>query len=318
MAAIHFTETHKTQVFMVLNYLSSISIVMLNKAAYKYGFPSITLTMIHFITTFIGLKIFSMVGIFETRRLSLWKILPLSLSFCGFVVLTNLSLAHNTVGFYQLAKVMTTPTIVFIQTLFYKMSFSKTILLSLLIVCIGVIQTTNASVETNRLGLYFAATGVIVTSFYQIWVKTKQQEMEASPSQLLYYQAPLSAAILFVVIPFVEPPYGEMGVLSTSWPTEAWVAVIGSSLMAILVNLSIFFVIGKTSPITYNVLGHFKLVTVIASGVFIFHEQLNIPQSVGIATTLVGIFAYTYFKLTEIDDSPAKKSRTITTKPLSA
>ena len=40
-----------------MNYLSSISIVFLNKWAYTYGFPSITLTLIHFLVTFLGLKV---------------------------------------------------------------------------------------------------------------------------------------------------------------------------------------------------------------------------------------------------------------------
>ena len=46
-----------TQLFMLLNYTSSISIVFLNKLAYSYGFPSITLTMLHFLMTFAGLRV---------------------------------------------------------------------------------------------------------------------------------------------------------------------------------------------------------------------------------------------------------------------
>ena len=50
--------------------------------------------------------------------------IPLSLTFGGFVVFTNLSLQENTVGTYQLAKYMTTPCIMLIQTYFYGRKFS--------------------------------------------------------------------------------------------------------------------------------------------------------------------------------------------------
>ena len=42
-------------------------------------------------------------------------------------------------------------------------------------------------------------------------------------------------------------------------------AVFGSALLAVFVNLSIFLLIGATSAVTYNVVGHFKTVLILAS-----------------------------------------------------
>jgi len=56
---------------------------------------------------------------------------PVSLTFCGFVVLTNLSLQSNTVGTYQIIKTMTTPMIIVIQTAFYARIFSLPVKLTL-------------------------------------------------------------------------------------------------------------------------------------------------------------------------------------------
>lgn len=58
-----------------------------------------TLTIIHFLTTTIGLEILARFGFFEKKHLSIPAVLPLSLAFSGFVVLTNLSLQFNSVGF---------------------------------------------------------------------------------------------------------------------------------------------------------------------------------------------------------------------------
>jgi solute carrier family 35 protein E3 len=52
---------------------------------------------------------------FTVKHVSLVHIIPLSLSFTGFVVFNNLSLQANSLGFYQLMKVLTTPAVVAIQ-----------------------------------------------------------------------------------------------------------------------------------------------------------------------------------------------------------
>ena len=108
-----------------LNVCFSIVIVLLNKWIYThYGFPNITMTCLHFVFTTLGLLVCRQLGIFQPKALPVLKMLPLSLTFCGFVVFTNLSLQTNTVGTYQLAKTMTTPCIIAIQTYFYSKEFS--------------------------------------------------------------------------------------------------------------------------------------------------------------------------------------------------
>ena len=116
---------------IALNLVSAISIVFVNKLVYvRYGFPSMTLTLVHFLMTSFGLQLCAWLNIFHPKRLSLKKIVPLSASFCGFVVFTNLSLQSNTVGTYQLAKALTTPVILFIQSVFYGKSASARIKLT--------------------------------------------------------------------------------------------------------------------------------------------------------------------------------------------
>ena len=110
---------------LFLNICLSIGIVIINKWIYShYGFPNITLTCMHFVFTTIGLLLCQQAGIFQKKSLPVFKMLPLSLTFCGFVVFTNLSLQTNTVGTYQLAKTLTTPCIIAIQMYFYDRQFS--------------------------------------------------------------------------------------------------------------------------------------------------------------------------------------------------
>ena len=117
---------------LALNGCFSIVIVLLNKWIYThYGFPNMTLTCIHFIFTTVGLLICQLAKVFQPKSLPILKMLPLSLTFCGFVVFTNLSLQTNSVGTYQLAKTMTTPCIILIQSYYYGREFSLPIKITL-------------------------------------------------------------------------------------------------------------------------------------------------------------------------------------------
>ena len=110
---------------LILNIICSIVIVLINKWLYThYGFPNMTLTCLHFVVTSLGLLLCKQFNLFQPKSLPVLRMLPLSLTFCGFVVFTNLSLQNNTVGTYQLVKTLTTPCIIYIQTWFYSRHFS--------------------------------------------------------------------------------------------------------------------------------------------------------------------------------------------------
>lgn len=117
---------------LLVNLVSSICIVFMNKWIYvHYGFPNMTLTLVHFVVTWLGLYVCQKLDVFHPKNLRPSSILLLALSFCGFVAFTNLSLQNNSIGTYQLAKAMTTPVIIVIQTFFYRKTFSNKIKLTL-------------------------------------------------------------------------------------------------------------------------------------------------------------------------------------------
>lgn len=97
------SEMLVTGLLYVLNIVSAISIVLVNKYIYirfhfRYG---VILTFYHFALTALGLEIMSRYRMFTVRRVAIRQIWPLSVSFCAYVVLTNLSLQYNSGTFYQ-------------------------------------------------------------------------------------------------------------------------------------------------------------------------------------------------------------------------
>ncbi|XP_059968490.1 solute carrier family 35 member E3 isoform X5 [Mesoplodon densirostris] len=254
---------------LLLNLLVSICIVFLNKWIYvHYGFPNMSLTLVHFVVTWLGLYVCQKLDMFAPKSLPPSKLLLLALSFCGFVVFTNLSLQNNTIGTYQLAKAMTTPVIIVIQTFCYKKTFSTKIQ-------------------------------------FTLWVGAKQHELQVNSMQLLYYQAPMSSAMLLVAVPFFEPVFAEGGMFGP-WSVSALLMVLLSGVIAFMVNLSIYWIIGNTSPVTYNMFGHFKFCITLFGGYVLFQDPLSINQGLGMLCTLFGILAYTHIKLSEQEGSKSK------------
>ena len=289
--------------YMSLNFVASVVIIWANKLAYNSGFPfATTLTVVHFAATFIGLEIAARYGLFEKKSIQLISVVPISVAFCGFVVFNNLSLQMNAIGTYQLLKVMTTPTIVTIQYFWYKTSLPAIQIISLLPVCVGVVLATVSSVDTNFNGTIFGLCGIVSTSIYQIWVKTEQTRLACSSQQLLYYQAPLSSVLLLAFVPLVED---VDGLRALAWLTPVCVFwTVTSSLFAFLVNLSIFLVIERTSPVSYNVLGHGKLCVIIVSGYLFFGDAYTVKNLVGVCMAVIGIMWYTHLKLQPQSETP--------------
>ena len=157
-----------TAIYIISNIIFSIMII-LNKWLYVHvGFPNITLSMIHFIITFIGLIICERMDIFCIKDVALKEMIFISMTFCGFVVLTNLSLAHNTVGTYQVAKMLTTPCVIFLKIIIYKKTFSTLVKLTFIPIILGIVIHFYYDIQFNIVGTIYATLGVFVTSLYQV------------------------------------------------------------------------------------------------------------------------------------------------------
>eukprot|EP01112_Ceratiomyxa_fruticulosa_P002976 TRINITY_DN1338_c0_g1_i2.p1 TRINITY_DN1338_c0_g1~~TRINITY_DN1338_c0_g1_i2.p1 ORF type:complete len:345 (+),score=51.87 TRINITY_DN1338_c0_g1_i2:558-1592(+) len=281
---------------IVLNITSSIAIVISNKWVFQFsGYTFGTaLTVIHFVVTFIGLWVCAQFGIFTIKRLRILDVVPLSLLFCGFVVFTNLSLQYNSVGFYQVMKVLTTPFIVFVQMFYYRMNFEKMVKLSLIPLCIGVALASASDVSVNMVGTIYALVGVVITSFYQIMIGQYQKSLGVDSMQLLFFQAPISAVLLLPIVPVFDNFTALMAYEYDVWNVSL---ILLSAVLAFFVNLSIFLVIGRTSAVTYNVVGHFKLCVLIFSGFVVFGNPIKFWNITGLIVTVISVMIYTHVKL---------------------
>lgn len=85
---------------------AAAGIVFANKLVFtSFGFHfTCALTLIHTLFTLAGMHVCLALGVFEAKRLPANRLLPLSSAYVAYIVLCNLSLKVNTVGFYQVRR----------------------------------------------------------------------------------------------------------------------------------------------------------------------------------------------------------------------
>jgi solute carrier family 35 protein E3 len=119
---------------LLVNLMSAVGLIQLNKYIYlNYAFPNMALTCLHFVVTFVGLFLTYRLGSrqFSVKRVPIGKMLPMAVSSCLSVVLTNYSLQYNSVGTYQCFKTFNTPGVVIISYYFYKKHYSTRVILTI-------------------------------------------------------------------------------------------------------------------------------------------------------------------------------------------
>lgn len=294
------TTNREVAAYILFNFFSSTGIVSANKLVYEAGFNfAVTLTLIHFVCTTLGLLLLARLNIFTPKRLDVRKALKLAVAGMGFVVFSNLSLQHNSVGFYQVMKHMTVVGVVIIEAVFFRKFLTSPFLFALATMCTGVIITGTTDFKLNMVGTLFALANILCTSFYQIWCGSLQRSMEANPLQLQLYIAPLSALAIIPVVPIFDnySPTSPTSIFHFMPTALNASAILFTGVLALCVNVSIFLVIGKTSAVTYNVVGNGKTAFLFMIDFLVFGRPFQPANVFGMALTLTGVVWYTQLKL---------------------
>ncbi|KAL8503299.1 hypothetical protein ACS0TY_022151 [Phlomoides rotata] len=222
--------------------------------------------------------------------------------------LLNLSLGFNSVGFYQMTKLAIIPCTVLLETLFLTKTFSKSIKLSLAILLVGVGIATITDLQLNMLGSCLSFLAVVTTCVAQIMTNTIQKKYKISSTQLLYQSCLYQAVTLLIPGPFLDRLLTGKSVFSFEYTPRVVVFIVLSCLISISVNFSTFLVIGKTSPVTYQVLGHLKTCLVLAFGYCLLQDPFSWRNILGILVALVGMILYSYYCTQEKQAKPEEPS----------
>jgi len=315
--------------YAIGNVLSSVAIVLVNKRVFAAGFHfPFTLSFFHFCFTVVFYRLLLACNLFELPSSPMPEADKFKVAFAGVASIgfMNVSLSLNSVGFYQVTKLTIVPVTLLINFYMYTVSTTHKVKLSLLILLAGVGIATVSDVDLRPLGLAFGVLAVLSTAMFQIWQGTKQKEYGMSGTQLQYsvsfYQALSSCGLSLAVESFCLAPQQLDGRGECSDSTMAFLSqwragrvpdgivgtILATCFLALLVNWCSFGLIGKTSPITFQVVGHAKTCLVLIGGYVFFPVAGNAQQLynniAGVTVAMFGVVLYGHLKHASSEGKP--------------
>lgn len=298
-------SSSRAMLYIFFNVAVAVSIVFVNKAifvVYAFNFP-IALTLLHLVFTAFGLRVLASMRFFEVKKIAVKDVIDLAAAYVGYVVLGNLSLKVNTVGFYQITKIMISPVVMVIEVFMTRTLPDKRILMAVALLSAGiaVATVTDDQVMSNLPGMLIGFAAVLATAMYNVWAGSKQKLLSAGSSQLVHQFSPSAALMLGVLVPLLEPTgigSAQPGtIMAYDWSLPAVSVILLSAMLGLLVALSTFLVIGSTSALTYNVMGHMKTMFILVGGVVVYGDQMPLKKVMGLLVAAAGIAWYSQIKM---------------------
>eukprot|EP01059_Diplonema_ambulator_P021099 TRINITY_DN3510_c0_g1_i1.p1 TRINITY_DN3510_c0_g1~~TRINITY_DN3510_c0_g1_i1.p1 ORF type:complete len:325 (+),score=65.93 TRINITY_DN3510_c0_g1_i1:49-1023(+) len=311
------TSAIKTVLLMLLNIVSVVSIVILNKKIFSdevgFMFPNVLMAF-HFVVTAFGVLIYQRLGGFSLPEVapSFKTTVPIALYQVSSVMFVNYSLVYNSVGLYQVLKLANIPVLCVMEYVLRGITYPLPIKMSLALLILGIGATTITDVAVNFWGLFHGTMATITTGALQIGVKDLSKGMSSQQSCL--YVAPWSA-VIFTAVSFLTDDWGKLMVFQFTDSTTA--LLLSSGLAAFFINFTLFVIVGKTSPVTYQVVGHIKTILVIVCGFVFFAAPVQMRNVAGMAIAMAGVIWYTKEKLSsaqqpksiEVEPEPAQSPK---------
>jgi solute carrier family 35, member E3 len=220
------------------------------------------------------------------------------------LVCMNALLQGGGVAVYQLGKLAMIPLQALIQYLLFNKQIRPLTTLSLLLLLMGVAMTLSLDFSHLRTSDWLlGAAAVVFTTASQTLVQHSQNAVkvdkivylrEISLWQVCLLLPAMAALHLHARLTLQPTVLDFLGSLQTA---DDVVRVVGlfffSGLLAFLVNMCSFFVIGSLSALTYQILGHAKTTAVLTMGYLLFDTLPSSGGVIGLAISCVGIALYT-------------------------
>lgn len=224
----------------------------------------------------------------------------------------NFNLAANSIGFYQMSKLCCIPYMIIRNMLVKKQKYTAKELVSLFVLLIGVATFSVSDVEINLRGTIYAVIAVVSTAQNQMMTGELQKEFSLNGPELQLVIMPEEFTIGVICATAMENT-GPNNFASAEFSLADIGLMLATCVFAIGVNVATFGLIGKTSSVTYQVVGHAKTVLLLIFGYIFFPSKWeSVSQMVralgGIVIALVGVFMYTKVRL-DLQKKPADEEK---------
>ncbi|EEC67180.1 hypothetical protein OsI_34048 [Oryza sativa Indica Group] len=163
----------------------------------------------------------------------------------------------------------------------------------------------------STLGFFFATTLTswhLMVTFCTLYVAQRLRFFEAKPidAQTVISFGLLngiSIGLLNLCLGFNSVGFYQASTIHFADPNHCILAfIVLSCSIAVCVDFSTFLVIGTTSPVTYQVLGHLKTCLILSFGYVLLRDPFTFRNVAGILVAIFGMGLYSFFSVSESRD----------------
>ncbi|KAL5600991.1 hypothetical protein BROUX41_005822 [Berkeleyomyces rouxiae] len=216
-------------------------------------------------------------------------IVPIGVCFSLSLICGNMTYLYLSVSFIQMLKA-TTPVVVLLSSWAMGNTQPKlSVLLNVSVIVLGVIVASFGEIEFVLIGFVYQILGIVFEALRLTMVeKLLSGEYKMDPLVSVYYFAPICAFMNFMVALYWEIPR----VTYQDFANVGMGVFLLNGCVAFTLNLSVVFLIGKTSAVVMTLCGVLKDVLLVASSMLIWNAPVTGLQFFGYAIALSGLVYY--------------------------
>ncbi|KAF8458540.1 triose-phosphate transporter family-domain-containing protein [Kalaharituber pfeilii] len=293
------TQIHPSVYIVVWICLSS-SVILFNKwilHSLDFGFP-IFLTTWHLVFATIATRVLArttnlldgLKNVHITRHAFVNAIVPIGVFFSMSLVCSNNAIRYLSVAFVQMLKGIT-PVAVLLAT--WMLAIEKPnfkLLLKVSTITFGVMLAAYGELKFSMIGFIFQISAIAFEATRLVMVQKllSSAEYKMDPLVSLYYFAPVCAFMNFILFLFVEAPKLSMEDINKVGPS----ILLANAAVAFALNVSVVFLIGKTSSLVLTLSGVLKDISLVCASVVIWSTPISALQLFGYTITIAGLLVY--------------------------
>ena len=285
---------------LVCNFFAAIVVISLNKKAFKHFPYPAALTALHYFVSWAGVAVLRRCNVFEARRVPIehsrtfwWLVVFWSLG----NALSNISLDRNSVGFYQLTKLMITPSIVVFDCFAYHRRPTSLQALALTLSCLGVGLVSVNDVQFHAIGALFATGATFAAGAQKVLNSHVQQIGGLTSLQVMHNAFPTMSMLSLVYVPLLDRKVDRLLELEWLGDYDALLWMLMSAFAAFCATWSATAIFGRISALAHVLLGQVKTCSVLLVAWLVYDTEQTVGGLFGAALALTAITAYSLMKL---------------------
>ncbi|KAI9674156.1 MAG: solute carrier 35 member [Caeruleum heppii] len=225
-----------------------------------------------------------------TGRVYLRAIVPIGFFFSLSLICGNLTYLYLSVAFIQMLKA-TTPVAVLLAS--WSLGVSQPnmkVLFNVSFIVIGVVIASFGELQFVLIGFIFQVGGIAFEAVRLVMVQRllSSAEYKMDPLVSLYYFAPVCTVMNLTVSLFMEIPRLTMGDIYK----VGLFTLLANAMVAFALNVSVVFLIGKTSSLVLTLCGVLKDILLVAASMMIWQTPVSGLQFFGYSIALGGLMYY--------------------------